>query len=64
VLDVFEREPLPPEHPFWKMDNVIVTPHVAGPDDTELIARQFVENYRRLKSGRPPLGVVDRARGY
>ena len=64
VLDVFEREPLPPEHPFWKMENVIVTPHVAGPDDTELIARQFVENYRRLKSGRPLLGVVDRARGY
>jgi phosphoglycerate dehydrogenase-like enzyme len=64
VLDVFEREPLPPEHPFWKMDNVIITPHVAGPDDTELIARQFVENYRRLESGRPLLGVVDRARGY
>ncbi len=64
VLDVFEQEPLPPEHPFWRMDNVIVTPHVAGPDDTELIARQFVENYRRLESGQPLLGVVDRARGY
>jgi phosphoglycerate dehydrogenase-like enzyme len=38
ALDVFETEPLPPEHPFWTMDNVIVTPHLGGfydryPDD-------------------------------
>lgn len=30
VLDVFEEEPLPPEHPFWTMPQVIITPHVAG----------------------------------
>ncbi|MFC4077730.1 D-2-hydroxyacid dehydrogenase [Salinithrix halophila] len=30
VLDVFEEEPLSPEHPFWEMENVILTPHVAG----------------------------------
>ena len=29
-LDVFEIEPLPPEHPLWKMDNVIITPHTAA----------------------------------
>ncbi|MCE9533208.1 MAG: D-2-hydroxyacid dehydrogenase [Planctomycetes bacterium] len=30
ALDVFETEPLPPEHPLWKFENVILTPHVAG----------------------------------
>jgi phosphoglycerate dehydrogenase-like enzyme len=30
ALDVFAAEPLPAEHPFWSMDNVIVTPHLGG----------------------------------
>jgi phosphoglycerate dehydrogenase-like enzyme len=30
VLDVFEQEPLPPDHPFWSLDNVILTPHISG----------------------------------
>jgi phosphoglycerate dehydrogenase-like enzyme len=30
VLDVFEREPLPAGHPFWAMDNVLVSPHMSG----------------------------------
>jgi phosphoglycerate dehydrogenase-like enzyme len=30
ILDVFDEEPLPPEHPFWTMPQVMVTPHVAG----------------------------------
>jgi glyoxylate/hydroxypyruvate reductase A len=64
ILDVFDREPLPPEHPFWSLDNVVVTPHVAGPDDTPTISAQLVENYRRLQAGQPLLRVVDRARGY
>jgi phosphoglycerate dehydrogenase-like enzyme len=29
-LDVFTQEPLPPDHPFWCMSNVIVTPHIGG----------------------------------
>src|SRR5262249_42082466 len=33
VLDVFEKEPLPPDSPFWDLDNVIITPHISGPDD-------------------------------
>lgn len=32
-LDVFKEEPLPPDHPFWRMENVIVTPHLAGLHD-------------------------------
>lgn len=30
VLDVFETEPLPENHPFWEMENVTVTPHISG----------------------------------
>lgn len=64
VLDVFEQEPLPPDHPFWTLENVIVTPHIAGPDDAARIGQQFIDNYRRLLAGQPLVGVVDRARGY
>jgi glyoxylate/hydroxypyruvate reductase A len=64
VLDVFDQEPLPADHPYWKLENVIVTPHMSGPDDNALVANQFLENYRRLTSGQPLLGLVDRSRGY
>ena len=64
ILDVFDREPLPPDHPFWRLDNVIVTPHVAGPDEFEVISEQFVDNYHRLRAGQPLLRTVDRERGY
>jgi phosphoglycerate dehydrogenase-like enzyme len=64
VLDVFEREPLPPESLLWKLDNVYVTPHVAGPDDVPVNAGYFLENYRRFKAGQPLAGVVDLDRGY
>ena len=64
VLDVFDHEPLPADHPFWSMDNVIVTPHMSGPDEFELISNQLLENYARLKRGQPLIGTVDRERGY
>ena len=64
VLDVFSSEPLPPEHPFWTLDNVVVTPHIAGPDVAEEIAPVFAENLARYLAGRPLRYVVDRRRGY
>ena len=63
VLDVFEQEPLPPSHPFWRHAKITVTPHVAGwrlNDGLEDVA----ENYRRLLQGRPLLHQIDRAAGY
>jgi phosphoglycerate dehydrogenase-like enzyme len=64
VLDVFHKEPLPPESPLWSLDNVIVTPHIAGPDDAAVNAQRFLENYRRLEAGQPLDGLVDFGRGY
>jgi len=64
VLDVFDREPLPPRHPFWRLDNVVVTPHISGPSTPGEIAPIFNENLRRYLAKRPLRYVVDRARGY
>jgi phosphoglycerate dehydrogenase-like enzyme len=64
VLDVFDTEPLPPEHPFWAMDNVVVTPHISGPSTPREIAPIFNDNLRRYVAGRPLRHLVDRGKGY
>ena len=64
MLDVFQREPLPPEHPFWHHPFVVVTPHVAAQAIAELMVSQVIDNIRRIERGEPPLGLVDRGRGY
>ena len=53
ALDVFCQEPLPSEHPFWKMKNVIVTPHVGGMSDIymEQALTIFEENLRQFLRG-------------
>lgn len=65
-LDVFETEPLPEGHPLWAMDNVVITPHVAGisPEVPERRKRVIVENVRRYVAGEGLLNVVDKQRGY
>jgi glyoxylate/hydroxypyruvate reductase A len=64
VLDVFATEPLPPDHPFWSLDNVVVTPHISGPSTPDEIAPVFSDNLARFLAGRPLRHVVDRRRGY
>jgi phosphoglycerate dehydrogenase-like enzyme len=64
VLDVFDREPLPPSHPLWKLDNVVVTPHISGPSTPDEIAPVFNDNLARYLAGRPLRHVVDRSLGY
>ena len=65
VLVVFETEPLPPDHPFWAMPNVVVTPHISGPSVPAEIAPVFNDNLRRYLRGRRLRYVVDRRRrGY
>ena len=62
ALDVFETEPLPPDHPLWSMENVIITPHVAGasPRVAERHLETLLENIRRFRRGEEPLNLVDK----
>lgn len=66
VLDVYRKEPLPAEHPFWQTEGILVLPHIGGghPNRAGDVADLFVENIRRFVAGEPLKGVVDRARGY
>jgi len=66
ALDVFEREPLPADSPLWKLDNVIITPHISGftRHYHQKVARVFKENLRRYLDNRPLLNQLDRSRGY
>lgn len=61
-LDVFEVEPLPKDHPLWRMENVIITPHMAGagPYVTDRRMEIVVENIRRFASRKPLLNIVDK----
>ena len=53
-LDVFATEPLPPDHPFWHCDNVILTPHIGGMSDVyaEQATPALIENLRAYLAGR------------
>lgn len=64
VLDVFAVEPLPADHALWALDNVVVTPHIAGPSVPEEIAPVFNANLARYLAGGRLRHVVDRGRGY
>jgi phosphoglycerate dehydrogenase-like enzyme len=65
-LDVTDPEPLPADSPLWKMQNVILTPHVSAQSDLGDEARFAigVENLRRYVAGERMLSVVDVAKGY
>jgi phosphoglycerate dehydrogenase-like enzyme len=66
ALDVFDREPLTPSSPLWEMDNVIITPHVAGFDSRFWpgVVELFARNLERWRQGQPLENVVDKKQGY
>jgi phosphoglycerate dehydrogenase-like enzyme len=66
ALDVCEVEPLPGDHPLWRMENVIITPHVAAasPRIAERHLETLLENVRRFLHGEPPATLVDKRKWY
>jgi phosphoglycerate dehydrogenase-like enzyme len=66
AIDVFAQEPPPAGHPFYGLDNVILSPHVSGfvPSYDDRCAELFAENLRRHLAGAPLLNLVDRSLGY
>ncbi|KQS87956.1 MULTISPECIES: 2-hydroxyacid dehydrogenase [unclassified Rhizobium] len=63
-LDVFEQEPLSSDSPFWDMDNVYVTPHVAASSDVKALFVAVERQIDRFEGGLPLENVVDRKAGY
>ena len=63
ALDVFETEPLPPDHPLWKRENVILTPHVAAASVhiAERHLATLLDNVGRFVRGEDLRNVVDKA---
>ena len=62
ALDTHFTYPLPPEHPLWRMPNVLLTPHVSGADHSRAfparIGDLFVQNVTRYREGRPLLNEL------
>jgi phosphoglycerate dehydrogenase-like enzyme len=65
-LDVTDPEPLPQDHPLWRLPNVIITPHVSADSEFEENRHWEIacENLRRYAAGDRMLSVVDVKRGY
>ena len=64
ALDTHHYSPLPPDHPFWEMDNVILTPHIsgssAGPRFLERIWSVWIENVERYVNGQTLLNTLSK----
>jgi phosphoglycerate dehydrogenase-like enzyme len=68
-LDVFDKEPLPPDSKLWNLPNVILTPHISGSsgkieDDFSKTTKIFSDNLKRFLAGKRLLHLVNKKRGY
>ena len=66
VLDVFDQEPLPAGHPFYSLDNVLLSPHCADHTATwmEDAIQLFLENLELFRAGKPLQNLTDKGSGY
>ena len=63
-LDVFEHEPLSQDHPFWKLPQVTITPHIAALSEPRQVVEIFAENYKQWRDGFTLNHVIDFDKGY
>ena len=66
ALDVTDPEPLPPDNELWRLDNVMITPHISGgtPKYMDRAIELFCDNLRRYLAGEPLRNLIDAERGY
>jgi phosphoglycerate dehydrogenase-like enzyme len=66
ALDVFDREPLPEGHPFYRLENVLLSPHCADhtADWQEQAMRFFLQQYERFRTGEPLCNIANKKLGY
>ncbi|HYC64565.1 MAG TPA: glyoxylate/hydroxypyruvate reductase A [Reyranellaceae bacterium] len=64
ALDVFNQEPLPAGHAYWRHPKVRITPHIAGATNPRTASPGVIENIKRLRNGQPLLHRVDPRSGY
>ncbi len=64
TLDVFAQEPLPADHPFWRLPRVTITPHISALTLREPAVEQIARKIEALSRGEAISGIVDRRRGY
>jgi phosphoglycerate dehydrogenase-like enzyme len=66
ALDVYETEPLPSDHPMWRLENVILTPHIAGysPRIAQRHLEVLLDNIRRFQAGETLRNIVNKALWY
>lgn len=66
ALDVFHREPLPPDDPLYSLENVLLSPHCADhtPDWLDNAMEFFLENLARFRAGEPLQNVLEKGLGY
>ena len=59
VLDVFEKEPLAKDHKFWKLKNVMVTPHIASITNISSAVDQIYKIYHHFKKTKKLKNLVN-----
>lgn len=66
ALDVFKTEPLPADHPLWRLPNVIISPHMSAdvPESTQGLVDLFLQNLERFRRGEALLNQVDKRLGF
>jgi len=64
ALDVFQQEPLPAGHPFWRHPKITITPHTAARTLRDESVAQIASKIARLERGETIAGIVDPTKGY